>query len=328
MGGVFMITNIGIYKISNIINGKFYIGSSKELGRRKAVHLHQLRANKHVNTKLQHSFNKYGEENFKFEVLQYLERPDNLLEIEQNWIDKTEACHKGYNIRKITSGGSKKGQGNPRSAIVLQIDKYTLKVINKFDSINEIHRLKGYDVGHINRICNLIKNKNQWKIGYGFYWCYKNYYKNINVKKDFKNPYHKSIVQINSETLKPIKIWGTIRKAEEALNLSIGNISPVCKLIERSNIWKKAYGFYWCYEKDLSKLKSKIDYEPKFVVRPIVKLDKKGHFLKQYRSLKKASLENNINLDCISHALNGRSKTSGGYRWLYLKDYKKMKVSC
>lgn len=62
-----------IYKIINLVNGKFYIGSTiRPLRIRKYEHLSSLRKNKHPNDYLQKSFNKYGEKNFKFEILEKL----------------------------------------------------------------------------------------------------------------------------------------------------------------------------------------------------------------------------------------------------------------
>lgn len=60
-----------IYKIS--FNGckRPYIGSTLNYHRRKSQHLYKLRRNNHDNIKLQKAFNKYGEKNFKFEVIKY-----------------------------------------------------------------------------------------------------------------------------------------------------------------------------------------------------------------------------------------------------------------
>ena len=59
----------GIYKITNTVNGKIYIGSAVDLSRRKRDHFWSLRKGTHCNAYLQKSFNKYGENNFSFEVL-------------------------------------------------------------------------------------------------------------------------------------------------------------------------------------------------------------------------------------------------------------------
>jgi hypothetical protein len=85
----------GIYEIINKINGKKYIGSSSNLNYRKNSHFRDLKNNKHHCKYLQNSYNKYGNENFTFniiEIINYNEDKiilkDNLLTKEQFYIDK------------------------------------------------------------------------------------------------------------------------------------------------------------------------------------------------------------------------------------------------
>lgn len=59
----------GIYKIVNLKNGKFYLGSSKNIKRRWSIHKSSLKHNKHHCTYLQRSWNKHGGQNFTFEVI-------------------------------------------------------------------------------------------------------------------------------------------------------------------------------------------------------------------------------------------------------------------
>ena len=56
----------GIYKILNNINGKIYIGSTKNFNKRWVTHKYLLRLNKHENKHLQYAWNKYGEVHFEF----------------------------------------------------------------------------------------------------------------------------------------------------------------------------------------------------------------------------------------------------------------------
>jgi len=77
----------GIYIIINKVNGKFYIGSACSLNGRWAVHRSKLNNRTHPNSHLQNSWNKYGEENFKFRVLEPVKDVNNLLEREQFWMD-------------------------------------------------------------------------------------------------------------------------------------------------------------------------------------------------------------------------------------------------
>lgn len=76
----------GIYKIRCIGNCKFYIGSSYDIAQRKYKHLRALRGNYHANKHLQNAFNKYGESDFKWEILELCEL-DRLIEREQYYFD-------------------------------------------------------------------------------------------------------------------------------------------------------------------------------------------------------------------------------------------------
>jgi group I intron endonuclease len=87
----------GIYCITNTITNKVYIGSTVNLHRRCLAHLRLLRANKHSNQKLQSSWNKHGEDVFIFTSLVECAK-DQLITLEQFFIDKFEADTKGYNI--------------------------------------------------------------------------------------------------------------------------------------------------------------------------------------------------------------------------------------
>lgn len=59
----------GVYKIVNKTNGHFYVGSSVNLNKRFWRHKNELRKDKHHCLFLQRAWNKYGEENFEFVVL-------------------------------------------------------------------------------------------------------------------------------------------------------------------------------------------------------------------------------------------------------------------
>ena len=61
---------IGIYKIENLINHKVYIGQSVVVENRLNHHKQMLNNDKHFCPHLQHAWNKYGKDNFSFEVLE------------------------------------------------------------------------------------------------------------------------------------------------------------------------------------------------------------------------------------------------------------------
>lgn len=90
----------GIYAIffKNSTNKKRYIGSSKKIGSRWKSHLFLLRNKKSPCVKLQRAFNKYGEDNLILEVIQFI-AIENLLDVEQVYINIFDSFTKGYNSR-------------------------------------------------------------------------------------------------------------------------------------------------------------------------------------------------------------------------------------
>lgn len=76
----------GIYKITNLITQDSYIGSAVNLNSRKRTHFANMNLSKHPNKHLQASCNKYGIDNFQFEVLAKCPK-EYLLKLEQFFID-------------------------------------------------------------------------------------------------------------------------------------------------------------------------------------------------------------------------------------------------
>jgi group I intron endonuclease len=93
----------GVYVIRNKTNGHFYIGSTTNLRQRKDQHLWGLRANRHHNPHLQNAWNKYGEENFEFLVTEVVIAADDIVAVEQRWIDGFDAVARKdcYNLLPI-----------------------------------------------------------------------------------------------------------------------------------------------------------------------------------------------------------------------------------
>lgn len=77
---------IGVYRIVNLVNGHVYIGQTKEgFQRRFWLHRWQLRNGSHDNPYLQNAWDKYGEDNFEFQVLEVLDA-DKIDDREIYWI--------------------------------------------------------------------------------------------------------------------------------------------------------------------------------------------------------------------------------------------------
>lgn len=89
-----------IYKIINVRNNKFYIGSAVDFKRRKAKHLWRLRRGDHSNIRLQNSWNKHGEAAFVFAVVQEVPQGEDLLVAENVWLLEHVGKPYCYNIAR------------------------------------------------------------------------------------------------------------------------------------------------------------------------------------------------------------------------------------
>lgn len=88
----------GIYKITNKINGKVYIGQSINIERRWKEHISDKRKNSLIHLAIE----KYGEKNFNFEIIEECSQSD-LNQKEQYWIKEYNSFKNGYNL---TRGGN------------------------------------------------------------------------------------------------------------------------------------------------------------------------------------------------------------------------------
>ena len=88
----------GIYKIINIVNNKFYVGSAVDLKRRKSRHFSELRHGRHNNRYLQSAWAKYGEQSFVFVVVEELDADADLLAAENVWLKEHVGKDYCYNI--------------------------------------------------------------------------------------------------------------------------------------------------------------------------------------------------------------------------------------
>lgn len=104
----------GIYKITNLINGKVYVGQSCRIYERWMHHRSDLRHDSAANGHLQQAWNKYGEDNFAFEVVEECDIA-MLDQREIFWINKLDSRISGYNM--TDGGGGIRGYKMPSEAV-------------------------------------------------------------------------------------------------------------------------------------------------------------------------------------------------------------------
>ena len=92
-----------IYKITNEINGKAYIGKSKRPEKRMQEHFNRK---KYENFAIHHAIKKYGKDNFRFEILTETTKEEvDDLEIKLIAEHKTFITEHGYNETRGGDGG-------------------------------------------------------------------------------------------------------------------------------------------------------------------------------------------------------------------------------
>jgi len=137
-----LLNNSGVYKILNLVNGKCYIGSTQMTFKKRYLHhTNRLRNNKHKNQHLQNAFNKYGEDNFEFQIIEICEK-EKCLEIEQLYLNNTTDL---YNINLLATG----------------INSSQLDIIEK----RRQTMLKKYANGELDHVKEILRNKIPWNKG-------------------------------------------------------------------------------------------------------------------------------------------------------------------
>jgi hypothetical protein len=252
----------GIYIIVNTINKKCYIGSAVSIKQRFTQHRRLLRQNRHFNIHLQASWNKYGEQAFKFELLE--RGPVNeLVKAEQYWIDFLEVTNpkKGYNKRAIASTNlgikaseetrkklslahigykrSPEAQAKISAAqrkAVVQID-YDGNVVATYQSLQEAVKTTGvYSQG-----ISMCLNGTIQRTG-GYYWCLESNIESFTIPAPRLQRYRtKTILQCDTIG-NVIKEWSSI--TEIAKHLGVSNSLLTAKL--KSN--KPFKNYLWKYK--------------------------------------------------------------------------------
>ncbi|QIW89770.1 homing endonuclease [Bacillus phage Izhevsk] len=243
-----------IYKVTNLINNKIYIGQTvEELKERQRKHFYSCDNNKDANTVFYNSIRKYGKENFKWEIIDTGDSKLELDEKETYWINETNSHisnGQGYNM---TSGGD--------GCDGFKHSQESIKKMSDFRK--ELYKNKEncpmYGKNHSNEAKEKISTARKEKYtGENHPWYGKSHSEEAKKKMSEsskgvcagKDNYQaKAIIQLSLDN-EFIARHDTIRDGAKFVNGQHSAVSKCC-----SGQRKKHKGFKWMYEKDYLELK-------------------------------------------------------------------------
>lgn len=296
----------GVYQIRNLVNGKIYVGSSRNLKQRKTSHFSKLRKQVHDNAHLQAAYNKYGKENFIFEILEFTSEQDAPTR-EAHYIATLGVLNSniGYNLKDGT---------NVNIADVVPI--ICLETQKIYSSIAEAVRETG--ITSIPDCCN-----EKYYTAGKYHWMKLEKYNKL-TKEEIKNwlklgnkdACTKKTPVICLETK---KVYNSLGEASRATGIIDETISQACRGILRSSgklHWMFLSDFQEATEEEIqARLKLKVGWE-----QPVVCLETK----KIFESMSEAARSLNINVSRVYSSCSKKTPAGGGYHWEYLNSYLKM----
>lgn len=107
----------GIYKITHIESGRFYVGSAKSIKARWSTHRQDLLKNKHHSKYLQAIYNKYGKDSIEYEIIELCDL-EQLLVREQHYIDTLQPT-----LNMVKTAGSPKGYKHSEEVKIKQAER-------------------------------------------------------------------------------------------------------------------------------------------------------------------------------------------------------------
>lgn len=291
--------NYIVYKTTNLINGKIYVGVHRTNPDIFDGYI-GCGVTKKDQKKSKRGFPKavlkYGYTNFKRETLfVFPDTKDGMLEAykkESEIVDLTFI--KSKQTYNLVLGGKFTLYNNLKK----EIAQYTLdgRFIRTWESIQEAEDALG-----LNSISANLINKSKY-CG-DFIW---KYYKGNDSDIDSVIPKEKTVYQFDLQG-NLIKVWKSVSEASKQFNNSnSARVAINNNCLNKSN---QSFGYYWSY-------KSKFNYSPTSTA--VAKYNDDGTFIESYTSIKEAAIQNKIKTPPnIIATIAGRQKRCGGFRWRY-----------
>lgn len=297
----------GIYKITNKINLKAYIGQSVDIEKRWRQHKNMSRGC----TLLLRAFQKYGIENFLFEIVEICS-PEELNEKEKYyiWYYRTYVDYgHGYNLTTGGDGGmcvseiARKHMSDSLGGEPIYQFNLNGEYLGRFDYIADAERKLNIPHENIIKVLN-----GDYKSAGGFVFVRESaYQENVEyICNRLKEPKAVKQYSLDGEF---IKEYCNQIEASQETGICNATISAVC--LGKTNR-KTAGGYQWVFSGDEYKVGQIIPHE-----RPVSQFDKSGNLIKVYPSVKDAADSVRTSISNMIRCCKGRRKTLKGFIWEY-----------
>lgn len=294
--------NYIVYKTTNLINGKIYVGIHKTDLSKKQTYIgcgvSKKDQKKKVNKGFPCAVNKYGYDNFKREILFIYSCDKEGLKkalakeaeiVTEEFINRPDT----YNL--IPGGIYGGGYINRKKIAQYDLEGNFIRI---WDSI--IIAETELNLTSIrNALIGNSKYAGQWQ------W---RYYNGDNSNINPVQVKEKSVYQFDLQG-NLLQRYKSISDAAHTFKNFISAKSAISQVCTGKH--SQAYGYYWSF-------KNKFESRKNNHLSPVAKYNDEGQFLESYSSVKEASDSNNIKTPSnIIAAIKGSQKRCGGFRWRY-----------
>lgn len=283
-----------IYKATNKINGKSYIGQTVDYRRRLWQH---RRCYEKEDCKFHDAIKEFGFDNFECEIIGTCTNKNEAEKLERKYIELYGSYRNGYNENKGGVGGH-----NARAVVCLDLDGNFIK---RYDSAADAEK-DGYDNVNVLLCC-----KNKLRSCKHHVFMFEDEYKTSGAKK--YNPYVKEgrkVVQCDMAG-KLIARFDSVKEAAEETGANRTTISDV--LLNKK---KSAAGFIFVYEENFP-IKDLSVYEKKKKGRKIAQIDiESGNIINVYDRIADAGKSLGVSYKCIQKVVDVPGRTAYGYKWI------------
>lgn len=238
----------GIYQITNLNNGRRYVGSAVRLHKRWAQHLRQLRKGTHHSKLLMRDWIGHGEDRFRFEVLEPVKRKEHVVAVEQVFLDMLKPEYNtapragsplGVRHSDSTKQKFRAAQSRRHAGLNLTpVDQYSLRgeLVARFSSLLEAEQ--STPGARRRQILGVARGQRDVSHA-GFIWRFSG--DSIDAHAVSVSAHHLPVAQISADDGAVIAVYSTPQEAAE----NVPGTRAACIAARVRGEWSTHKGFRW-----------------------------------------------------------------------------------